>query len=133
MRPYPGSQSKGDNEKRIFNYWFSRARRVVENAIGLLSQIFQIYQRTLRSLPENADNVTFAACILHSYLRDKGVGLSDLDSSVDVRSNPTKLPNQGGSGHQSVFEVRDGFKQFFNSPSESLPWHNERVQCQAVL
>jgi len=48
-------------------------------------------------------------------------------SSANVRSNLTKIPNQGGSVHQSAFEVRDKFKQFFNSPSGSLPWQNERV------
>ena len=126
MRPYPGSQSKGDNEKSIFNYRLSRARRVVENAFGILSQKFQIYHRTLQSLPENAD-IIFATCILHNYLTDQGVGLSDKGSSANVQSNLTKIPNQGGSAHQSAFEVRDKFKQFFNSPSGSVPWQNERV------
>jgi hypothetical protein len=59
MRPYPEAQSKGDNEKSIFNYRLSRARKVVENAFGVLSQKFQIYQRTLQSLLENADNIIF--------------------------------------------------------------------------
>jgi hypothetical protein len=78
-------------------------------------------------LPENADNIIFATCILHNYLRDKGVGLSDMGSSANVRSNLTKIPNQGGSSNQSAFEVRDKFKQFFNSPSGSVPWQNESV------
>ena len=47
-RPYPGSQSKGGNETSIFNYRLSKARRVVENAFGILSQKFQICQRTLQ-------------------------------------------------------------------------------------
>ena len=98
MRPYPGSQSKGDNEKNVFNYRLSRARRVVENAFGILSQKFQIYQRTLQSLPENAD-IIFATCILHIYLRDQDMGLSDMGSSANDRSNLPKVPKQGGSAH----------------------------------
>jgi hypothetical protein len=116
MRPYAGSLNKGDNEKSVFNYWLFRARRAVENAVGILSQKFQIYQRTLQSLLENADNINFVTCILHNYLRDQDVGLNDLGSSANVRSNLTKIPNQGGSAHQRAFEVRDKFKQFFNSP-----------------
>jgi len=84
MRPYPGSQSKGDNEKSIFNYRLSRARKVVENAFGVLSQKFQIYQRTLQSLPGNTDNILFATFILHNYLRDRGVGLSEMGNSANV-------------------------------------------------
>ena len=127
MTPYPGSQSKGDNEKSILNYRLSRARRVVENAFGILSQKFQIYQRTLPSLQDNADSIIFVTCILHNYLRDQGVGLSGMGSSANVRSNLTNIPNQGRSVHQSAFEVRDKYIQFFNSPSGPEPWQNERV------
>jgi len=56
----------------------------VENAFGILSQKFQIYQRTLQSLPENADNINFVTCILHNYLRDQGVGLNDMGSFAVV-------------------------------------------------
>ena len=45
----------------------------------------------------------------HSTL---GIGLSDMGSSANVWSNLTKTPNQGGSAHQSAFEVRVKFKQF---------------------
>ena len=117
----------------IYIYRLSRARRVVENAFGILSQTFQIYQVTLQSLPENADNIIFATCFLHNYPRVQVVDLSDVRSSPNVRRNFTKIPNQGGSAHKSAFDVRDKFKHFFNSPSESVPWQNERVSCQANL
>ena len=105
---------------------------MVENAFGILSQKFQIYQGTLQSLSENAD-IIFATCILHNYLRDQGVVVSDMGISSNVRSTLKKIPNQGGSAHQSAFEVRDKFTQFFNSPPGPVPWPNERVQCQVNL
>jgi len=57
-------------------------------------------------LPENA-HIIFATCILYNYLRDQGVGLSDMGSSANIRSSLTKTPNRGGSVHQSAFEVTD--------------------------
>jgi len=124
VRPYPGSQSKGDNEKRIFNFRLSQARRVVENAFGILSQKFQIYQRTLQSLLENAD-IIFATCILHNYLTDHGVdqmiwGVLCSKQSYKKNKPRRKCPLR-------CFEVRDKFKQFFNCPSATVPWQNERV------
>jgi len=40
----------------------------------------------------------------HNFLRDQGVGLSDTGSSANVRSNFTKIPNQGGSAHQILLK-----------------------------
>jgi hypothetical protein len=113
--------------------FFFRKILLVENAFGILSHIFQIYQRTPQSFPEYADSIIFATCILHNYMRGQGVGLSDMGSCAKVRSNLTKIPNPAGSARQSAFEVRDKFKQFFNSLSGSVPWQNERVLCQVNL
>ena len=35
LRPYPGSQTSDDDQKRPFNSRLSRARRLVENAFGI--------------------------------------------------------------------------------------------------
>lgn len=48
MRPYPGSQVTGDEEKKIFNYRLSRARRIVESSFGILAQKFEIFQKKIR-------------------------------------------------------------------------------------
>jgi hypothetical protein len=76
---------------------------------------------------KNADNIIFATSVLHNYLRDQGVALSDMGSFANVRRNLTKIPNQGERAHQSAFEVREKFKQFFNSPSGSVPRQYERA------
>jgi hypothetical protein len=93
QKPYPGLQIKGDNEKSILNYMLSRSRRVVENEFGILSPKFRIHQRTLHSFPENGDNIIFATCVLRSYLRDQGVGLSDMGSSSNDQTVTQKYQN----------------------------------------
>ena len=57
MKPYP---HRGlSNEKRIFNY---RARRVVENAFGILANRFKVLS------PEVVDKIVLAYCTLHNLL-----------------------------------------------------------------
>jgi hypothetical protein len=80
-------------------------------------------------LSKDAGSISFATCILHSYLSDQGVGLSDMGSSANEQSSLTKIPKQGRSALWSAFAVRDKFKQIVNSPSGSVPWQNKRVQC----
>jgi hypothetical protein len=62
---------------------------VLGNVFVILSQKFQIYQRTLQSFSENAD-IILATCVLHNYLREQGVGLSDMGRCSNDRSNLKK-------------------------------------------
>lgn len=56
MKPYPGRHLP--EEKRIFNYRLSSARRMVENAFGILTQIWRVYQRRIQLEPETVDKVS---------------------------------------------------------------------------
>nr|CAI5856995.1 unnamed protein product [Callosobruchus analis] len=44
MNPYAGTHAKGA-PKRIYNYRLSRARRIVENAFGILSAVFRVLRK----------------------------------------------------------------------------------------
>lgn len=122
LRPYPGSQSNGDGEKTVFNYRLSRARRVVENTFGILSQKFQVYHRTLNSLPENVDNIVFATCILHNFIKDHNdVHNLNTDSSCMI-DNLDDIGRQGGNATHNAFSVREKFKNFFSSLAGSVSW-----------
>ena len=46
MKPY-GSRGL-DDEQRIFNYRLSMARRVVENAFGIMANHFQVLMSTMQ-------------------------------------------------------------------------------------
>ena len=67
MKPYPG-QGIQENQA-IFNYRLSRARRVIENAFGILAARWRIFMQAIQTNVENAEMIVKAAICLHNFLR----------------------------------------------------------------
>ena len=67
MKPY-GSRSRSAKQT-IFNYRLSRARRIVENAFGILTLRFRVFTKPIESKTNTVDDVVLAACTLHNWLR----------------------------------------------------------------
>lgn len=56
-------------EERIFNYRLSRARRVSENAFGILVSRFRVLTHSISLAVDTTEFVVKAACALHNWLR----------------------------------------------------------------
>lgn len=121
LRPYPGNQTLEDEAKKVFNYRLSRARRVSENAFGLLTKRFRIYERRLSMTPAHVNIVVAATCSLHNFLIDGGIGLQE-DLDENIAAGLLDLPRLAGNAPQLAFRIRDTFKEYFVSNLGSLPW-----------
>ena len=67
MKPY--SRRGMDLNQRVFNYRLSRGRRVVENAFGILTSRFWIFQKLMQKEPPVVARVVMACLVLHNLLR----------------------------------------------------------------
>ena len=67
MKPYP--QRDLTEDKRVYNYRHSRARRISENLFGILANRRRVFCGVLNLSPEKAMLVTMSTLILHNFLR----------------------------------------------------------------
>ncbi|XP_063875843.1 uncharacterized protein LOC135108618 [Scylla paramamosain] len=67
LKPY--SQKDLHSEKRVFNYRLSRARRVAENAFGIMASRFKIFHTCINLKLTSIDKVVMACVVLHNYLQ----------------------------------------------------------------
>nr|CAI5864827.1 unnamed protein product [Callosobruchus analis] len=79
MRPYAGQLSQ--SPERVFNYRLSRARRIVENAFGIMASVFRVFRKPMQLKVDNVEKITKACVYLHNYLRK-----SKTSSSLYTRS-----------------------------------------------
>lgn len=123
MRPFPGNQSINNEEKKIFNYRLSRAKRVSENAFGLLVRRFRIYERRLSMYPNHINKLVLATCCLHNFLTNDVCSWSeeDMNCSTEVETFQS-LPRTGYHAAQEAVKIRENFQRYFVSQTGSVSW-----------
>ncbi|XP_049315669.1 uncharacterized protein LOC125779122 [Bactrocera dorsalis] len=136
MKPYPGRILSGS--KRIFNYRLSRARRIVENAFGIMMKRFEIFSRPMKLNPNKTTRVTLACCALHNFLMTKNISYATglVDSCTEdgniiegARVNISIPTFESATEDISISyisneakTIREEFENYFMSPDGELPW-----------
>lgn len=138
MKPF---SARGLQHKdRIFNYRLSRARRVVENAFGILAHRWRCLLTTLQQTPEHCVDIVLGTMALHNLLRTRVPGLQAQEvDREDVNGNvipgawrqTVDLTDPNTVGGQRL--TREGKQQraylsdYYNAPGHKLPWQDQIV------
>ncbi|XP_065285619.2 uncharacterized protein [Dermacentor albipictus] len=123
MKPFGGTNLTED--KKIFNYRLSRARRVVENAFGIPAKRFGCFHTVINASPERVTAIVNAACVLHNFLGNDVISVPDLK----VEPNPAgsllsgQAASRGRIGAVGA-AVRDKLCSFFNDTG-AVPWQRQ--------
>ena len=141
MRPYGGCSLS--RAQKIFNYRLSRARRIVENAFGIMASRFRVFRRSLLVKPESADVIVLACTVLHNFLRCKtavnymdGLALDSEDNSGRILPGLWRAEQvaglrswRGNSGRRShsALQNRELLSQYFVSNDGAIPWQNAMI------
>jgi len=120
------------HEERIFNYRLSRARRVVENAFGILANRFRVLLRAIPLSVEKVEMITMTCCILHNFiLIRKPIPLATgAECSGSVENSDYTLRgvrHQGATNATDAAKnIRHHLKVYFNTVYK-VEWQDESV------
>ena len=131
MKPYPDIGL--DRNLHIFNCMLSRARRVVENAFGILANHFRVLRTVIALSPTKAELAVLAVCVLHNYLRESE--LENVFEREDRTSNQVLdgqwqensvemlglTTHSSNNSSPSARVVRDKLCRYFQSDGR-VPW-----------
>ena len=134
LRPFPGRNLT--KERTIFNYRLSRARRISENAFGILGAWWRIYRRDLCLFPENAIKAIKGTIVLHNMLQKSGVADVPIDDGVECEKTQrpclSDLPTLNSrKASTSAFKNRDKFMEYF-SGCGAVSWQDSLFRSVRV-
>jgi hypothetical protein len=102
LKPFPRKDLT--QEKQIFNYRLSRARRCIENAFGVLAARFLVFHTTIHMQPSKVDDIVMDCVVLRNFLRrNHGTQYTpgsvfdreDLEDAIVVEGNWRNEQTQG--------------------------------------
>lgn len=130
-------------KKKILNYRVSRARRIVENAFGILASRFRIFHTKINIEPIRVESVVMASCALHNFLIkssqssyyqpecfdtencDEGTITQGFDTANSAMVNLER--RNLGNPSVAAKTVREDFMNYFVNEG-SIPWQNNFIR-----
>jgi len=126
--------------ERIFNYRLSRARRIVENAFGILAHRFQCLLTTMKQKPSTVTCIILACVCLHNlmrlrYPRQQNQDIDQEDQNHNIvpgtwrRNNPlvTIRGTRGNRMTVAAKNQRQYLSAYYNSPVGSVSWQMDMI------
>lgn len=140
-KPYSGRDL--NRRKRLFNYRLSRARRVSENAFGIMANRFRILLTNIYRTPDRVVDMCRAIACLHNFLRKEDgqhyLGLGNIDSEDanhqviegEWRRDNTPLaslpPTRERNTTTQAKENRDELAEYFAERGGRVPWQDAMI------
>ncbi|CAI6347218.1 unnamed protein product [Macrosiphum euphorbiae] len=100
LKPFPRRLSRNYIRLDTYNYRLCRAKRVVENAFGILTKKWKIYKSTIELKEQTTTLIILTTCILHNYLRIKNF---DIDTTAVHSENEDEITQ----GALNEFEINN--------------------------
>lgn len=136
MKPYKCYRTALTVPQKVFNYRLSRARRIIENAFGILVSRFRVFELVL------------AACALHNFLRKSSstylppgsIDEEDISSGLiregRWRTEIIELRNLESHRERRASDlankIRDNLKNYFVN-GEAVPWQYRHICIESRL
>ena len=128
MKPF--SRRGMDLNHRVFNYRLSRGRRVVENAFGILTSCFRIFQRPMQQEPPVVARVVMSCLMLHNLLKMRyPKGQQDdfgADGQPPVVLEDNDIPHEGRNPLEAAKKQRNILRDYFMTNGQ-VPWQMDRI------
>lgn len=136
MKPFNASVL--NYERRICNYRFSRARRIIENVFGILVARFGVFQKAINMRLDRISDIVLACCALHNFLREMSPNKytpsdcfdeeNDGELNLGLRMEPRRKlqRNRKGASRKDGKSTRDKFVEYFNGPGK-VTWQDKYV------
>ena len=123
MKPY--SRRGMYLNHRVFNNRLSRGKRVVENAFGILTSRFRIFQRPMQQEPPMVARVVMTCLVLNNLLRMQYPTGQQEDFGADgqppIVLEGNDIPHEGQNPLEAVKTQRNILRDYFMTDGQ-VPW-----------
>ena len=139
MKPFPSRHLTDEERKQ--NYRLSQARRIVENAFGILANRFRCLLSTLHQEVETVKSIVIASVCLHNLMRMRYPGIHNafLDREGENHEHVpgawrqdrlfVEIDNVTGPTSEMCRGKRQRLllKHYYNSAVGAVPWQQDML------